>query len=79
MGRRKSEERATIIREELRKQMQSNEARRKREKEEDVMYGQRLNFMVRNMQKKDSERQQRQKEMHFQLMTQQWDDMIRQK
>ena len=35
--------------------------------------------MVRNMQKKDSERHQKQKEMHFQMMTQHWDDMIKKK
>ncbi len=59
--------------------MMSNEERKRREKEEDVRYGQRLNFMVRNMQKKDSERHQKQKEMHFQMMTQNWDDMIKKK
>lgn len=57
----------------------SNEERKRREKEEDVRYGQRLNFMVRNMQKKDIERHQKQKEMHFQMMTQHWDDMIKKK
>jgi hypothetical protein len=34
----------------------SNEDRKRSEKEEDVMYGQRLNFMVKTMQKKDTER-----------------------
>ena len=79
LGRKKSEERSTQIREELRRQMQSNEERRKREKEEDDRYGQRLNFMVKKMQKQDNERQQKQKEMHFQMMTQHWDDMIKKK
>jgi hypothetical protein len=51
LGRKKSEERGTQIREELRRQMLSNEERRRREKEEDDRYGQRLNFMVRKMQK----------------------------
>lgn len=59
--------------------MMSNEERRRKEKDEDVRYGQRLNFMVRNMQKKDTERQHKQKEIHFQMMTQQWDDMIKKK
>jgi hypothetical protein len=70
LGRKKSEERSTQIREELRRQMLSNEERRRREKEEDDRYGQRLNFMVRKMQKQEAERQQKQKQMHNQMMTQ---------
>ena len=65
LGRKKSEERSSQIREELRRQMASNEERRRREKEEDDRYGQRLNFMVRKMQKQEAERQHRQKEMHY--------------
>ena len=59
--------------------MVSNEERRRQERDEDVRYGQRLNFMVKSMQRKDAERQQKQKEMHFQMMTQQWDEMIKNK
>ena len=59
--------------------MVSNEERRRQERDEDVRYGQRLNFMVKSMQSKDAERQQKQKEMHFQMMTQQWDEMIKNK
>ena len=50
--------------------MLSNEERRRREKEEDDRYGQRLNFMVRKMQKQEADRQQKQKQMHNQMMTQ---------
>jgi hypothetical protein len=35
--------------------------------------------MVNQMQRKDKERQQKQREMHYQLMTQQWEDMIKNK
>ena len=39
----------------------------------------RLNLMARNMQKMDQERQVKQREMQFKLMTKQWDEMIKDK
>ena len=67
------------IREELKKQIAERDSAKKQEKQVDLDYGMRLNLMARNMQKKDQERQIKQKEMQFKLMTKQWDEMIKDK
>jgi anti-sigma regulatory factor (Ser/Thr protein kinase) len=67
------------IREDLRKQIADKQSAKKQEMREDLDYGMRLNLMARNMQKMDQERQVKQREMQFKLMTKQWDEMIKDK
>lgn len=67
------------IREDLRKQIADKQSAKKQEMREDLNYGMRLNLMARNMQKMDQERQVKQREMQFKLMTKQWDEMIKDK
>lgn len=59
--------------------MEEKDSARKKEKKEDLDYGVRLNLMARNMQKKDQERMNKQREMQFKLMTKQWDEMIKER
>jgi hypothetical protein len=67
------------IREDLRKQIADKQSAKKQEMREDLDYGMRVNLMARNMQKMDQERQVKQREMQFKLMTKQWDEMIKDK
>ena len=68
-----------MIKSELMKQIQSNEDRKKKEKEDDIIYGQKMSIMAQTMQKKEHERQKKQREMHFKMMTQHWDEQKREK
>lgn len=52
----------SAIKDDLQRQIADNELRKKQAREADLNYGQRLNLMARNMQKKDAERMALQRE-----------------
>lgn len=69
----------SIIRETLAQQIRDKQTRKELDKQNDDAYGQKLSHMALLMQKKEYERLRKQKEMHFQQLTKQWDELKKNK
>jgi hypothetical protein len=75
----KKEQQTSLIRETLNRQIKENKMRKRQEKESDDAYGQKLGHMALIMQNQEIERQRKQREMHFQQLTRQWDELKKNK
>lgn len=70
----RAQDRSTV-RELLQRQIRENQERREQEREQDLIYGQKLGQMAMTMQARDQALRAKKRQMHSEAMTRHWDEM----